>query len=307
MKEKKENFPYRTLSQMPVPVFVVAPPLFCSDKIENNVWMSSAKGKDDVPVDVEKMVGEWLEFYKILVGTGAYVPTLPPVKGLQDLVYVNSFCYLPHITDKDIIILSNFTAEGRPGEEDVARNYLEPIGYTCVKPPMKFEGFPELKWLRDDIYFGGYGFRTDKKFHLWVEREYGCKVIKIQEKDEFCYHLDCNLFVLDHENVIACNETIDKETMKEIEKVANIFPVTDDDCYEDACNIIRSGEMIIVASSIQTMKKSDPIYEKQKHKNDRLEEICNVMGLEMTLVSLDEQGKSGAATSCLATPLNHIY
>jgi N-dimethylarginine dimethylaminohydrolase len=304
--QKLNNIKYRTPSQSPFPVFVLCQPCFVSDKIENNIWMKTAKGKDAEPINIEKFMAEWYNFYHLLSAT-SLVYLLPPAKGLQDEVYVNSFVFLPHIKDKDIIILSNFTAPGRAGEEVVAGKFLQSMGYRCVKPPFKFEGFPELKWLRDDIYFGGYGFRTDVRFHHWVEKAYGCKVIKIKEKDEYCYHLDCNLFVLDKDNIIACDETIEKTTMKEIEKVANVFPVTDDDVYEDACNIIRVGDLLIVASSIQFMKKTDPLYVLQKHKNDRLEEICDKMGLEMILISLDEQAKSGAATSCLATPLNHIY
>ena len=112
---------------------------------------------------------------------------------------------------------------------------------------------------------------------------------------------------MDQQNVLCCNETIDKKTLKEIEKVANIFPVTDDDVYEDCCNIIRVGEIIIAASNIQFLKKSDPIYDKQKHKNDRLEEVCSKLGLELVFVDLSELAKSGAACSCLATPLNHRF
>ena len=305
-QDEKTAFKYRTPSQSPFPVFVLAQPCFVSDKIENNIWMKAAKGKEAEPINVEKFMGEWYEFYKLL-SADSLVYLLPPTKGLQDLVYVNSFVYLPHIKDKDVIVLSNFTAEGRAGEEQVAGKFLGSMGYECVSSPYKFEGFPELKWLRDNIYFGGYGFRTDLEFHKWVEKEYDCQVIKIQETDEYCYHLDCNLFVLNNDNAIVCTETIDKATIKEIEGVCNIFPVTDDDVYEDACNIIRVGELLIAASSIQNMKKNDPLYEKQKHKNDRLGEICDAMGLEMILISLDEQAKSGAATSCLATPLNHRY
>ena len=248
---------YRTPSQSPFPVFVLAQPCFVSDDIENNIWMKSAKGKDAEPIDVEKFMGEWYQFYKLL-SADSLVYLLPPKKGLQDLVYVNSFVYLPHITKQDIIILSNFTAEGRAGEDDVAGKFLGAMGYKCVKPPFKFEGFPELKWIRENIYFGGYGFRTDVRFHNWFEKTYDARVIRIKEKDEYCYHLDCNLFVLDDQNVIACDETIDKKTLKEIESVANVYPVEDDDVYEDACNVIRVGDLLIVASSIQNMKKSDP-------------------------------------------------
>jgi N-dimethylarginine dimethylaminohydrolase len=302
MDKQKKVSEYRTPSQSPFPVFVLAQPCFVSDDIENNPWMSEAEGKEAEPLDVEKFMGQWYNFYKLLAAD-SLVYLLPPKKGLQDLTYVNNFMYVAHQPEKDLIILSNFTAEGRAGEEIVAGNFLSAMGYKCVKPPFKFEGFPECKFIRENIYFGGYGFRTDIRFHNWFEKTYGAKVIKIKEKDELQYHLDCNIFVLDEQNIICSVETIEKSTLKEIEKVCNVFPVEDDDAWEDACNVVRVGELIIGASSIQSMKKSDPIYEKQKHKNDRLEEICNEMGLELMLCDLSELSKSGAAASCLCSPL----
>ena len=293
---------YRTPSQSPFPVFALAQPCFVSDDIENNPWMSDATGKDAEPLNVEKFMGQWYNFYKLL-SADSLVYLLPPKKGLQDLTYVNCFVYVAHQPEKDLIILSNFTAEGRAGEEIVAKNFLSAMGYKCVTTPFKFEGFPELKFIRDNIYFGGYGFRTDVRFHHWFEKTYDAKVIKIKEKDELQYHLDCNVFVLDDQNIILSVETTDKATLKEIEKICNVFEVEDDDAWEDICNVVRVGDLIIGASSIQSMKKSDPVYEKQKHKNDRLEEICDEMGLELMLVDLSELSKSGAACSCLATPL----
>jgi N-dimethylarginine dimethylaminohydrolase len=305
VKKKKLEVKYRTPSDSPFPVFVMCQPCYVETDIANNIWMKDAKKKGEIDIDRERMIGEWWNFYRI-VAADSLVYLLPPTDGLQDQTYVNSFVYLPHIKEPTIV-LSNFTAEGRAGEEVVADKFLTSMGYKCVKPPYKFEGFPELKWLRDNIYFGGWGQRTEIEFYDWFEAKYGAKVIRIQEKDEYCYHLDCNLFVIDNENVIACNETIDKETWKEIEKVANVFPVTDDDCYEDICNIVRVQELLVVASDIQFLKKSDPLYQLQLHKNNRLEEICGKMGLEMCLLQMSENAKSGAATSCLVTPLNHIY
>lgn len=301
---KKLEVKYRTPSDSPFPVFVMAQPCFVSTAIENNIWMKELKGKAG-DIDKEKMMSEWWSFYRLLAAD-SLVYLLPPTDGLQDLVYVNSFVYLPHVKEPTII-LSNFTAEGRAGEEVVAGKFLTEMGYTCVKSPHKFEGFPEAKWLKDNIYFGGYGQRTVIEFYDWFEKKYDAQVIRIKEDDPWCYHLDCQLFVIDKENVIACNETIDKATMKEIEKVANVFPVTDDDCYEDICNIVRVGELLVVASSIQFMKTSDPLYKLQLHKNNRLEEICEKMGLEMVLLEMSENGKSGAAVSCVCAPLNHIY
>jgi N-dimethylarginine dimethylaminohydrolase len=296
---------YDTPSQSPFPVFVLCQPCFVDTKIKNNIWMKKAKGKE-VEIDHEAFMGEWWNFYQ-LVSHSALVYLLPPTRGLQDQVYVNSFVYLPHVVSRDTIILSNFTAPGRAGEEIVAGKFLESMGYLCIKSPYKFEGEPELKWLKDNIYFGGWGIRSEIQAHKWIEKNFDAEIITIQEKDEWCYHLDCNLFVLNEENVMCCTETIDKATIKKIEKVANIFPVTKENCYEDICNIVRAGDMIICASGIEFMKDSDPLYELQKKKNDRLEKICHELGLEITFLQMDENAKSGAATSCLVSHLNYIY
>ena len=281
----------------------VGQPCFVDTKIKNNIWMKKGKGKE-VEIDHEQFMGEWYNFYR-LVSADALVYLLPPTKGLQDQVYVNCFAYLPHIKDKDIIILANFTAPGRAGEEAVAGKFLTDMGYQCIKSPFKFEAEPELKWLRDNIYFGGWGQRSDIRAHQWIEKKFGAKVITIQEKDEFCYHLDCNLFVLDEQNVMACTEVIEKATMKEIEAVANVYPVTSKQCYEDICNIVRVGDLLIAASGLQFMKSDDPLYKLQKDKNDRLEKIAYGLGLEVMFLQMDENAKSGAATSCLVGHLNY--
>ena len=56
---EKTVFKYRTPSQSPFPVFVLAQPCFVSDKIENNIWMKAAKGKEAEPINVERFMGEW--------------------------------------------------------------------------------------------------------------------------------------------------------------------------------------------------------------------------------------------------------
>jgi N-dimethylarginine dimethylaminohydrolase len=295
---------FETPSQSAQPVFVLCQPCFVDTKIKNNIWMKKSKGKD-TEIDHEKFMGEWDAFYHLMTGGGALVYLLPPTKGLQDQVYVNCFAYLPHIKKKDTIIISNFTAPGRAGESVVAKTWLKSYGYECFDSPFKFEGEPELKWLRDNIYFGGWGIRTDLKAHKWIERRFDAQIITIQEKDEYCYHLDCNLFVLDDENVMACTDTIEKATIKEIEKVANVYPVTKDHCYEDICNIVRVGDLLIAASGLQFMKSADPLYKLQKDKNDRLEKIAYTLGLEVQFLQMDENAKSGAATSCLVSHLNY--
>ena len=287
---------WQTPSDAPYPVFVMCQPMFIDNKIENNAWIAKLKGKEK-EIDYEKNMAEWFNLYRLL-STDALVYLIPPVQGLQDQCYVNSFAYLPHFKETPTIILSNFKAEGREGEEVAAGGLLTKLGYNCVKPPTKFEGDAELKWLKDDIYFGGYGIRTDLETYDWIEENYGAKIIRVNSQNEYLYHLDCLLFVLNEENVIACTELLKPEEIKSIEKVARIHPVKESDCMECVCNSIKVGDLILNSSDLEFLQKRDPSYNKEYAKNKRLLDITSKLGLEVMYTNMSEAGKSGAALSC---------
>lgn len=294
-----------TPSKSAFQVFALCQPMYIDTKIENNVWMKGLKGAAG-EINKERFMGEWYNFYRLLAAE-SLVYLIPPKKGLQDQTYVNSFCFLPHFKERDTIILSNFTAPGRPGEEIVAGDLLKDLGYQVVKSPYKFEGEAELKYLRDNIYFGGYGIRSDIKTYKWIEKQYGAKIIPVKEVSPKLYHLDCSLFVLDPENVMVCTSIIDKGTIKAIEKVADVHSVSEAACNECVCNSVRAGELIIMASSLRYLAKDAPEYPKERKKNDEAEKICRDMGLEIMYIEMKEAGKSGAALSCFVTHLNYRY
>jgi len=296
------GFLYETPSQSPFPVFTMCQPLYVDTKIANNKWMKELNGKAK-EMDKEKFMGEWYNFYK-LVASDSLVILIPPKKGLQDQVYVNCYAYLPHVKDRDTIVLSNFTAEGRAGEELVARELFIRLGYRVYSCPFKFEGFPELKYLKDNIYFGGYGFRTDPRAYDWMEKQFGMKVIRLKEKDEHLYHLDCTLFVVDEDNIILCSELFESAEVTACEKACKVHAVTKQACHENACNNVRVGDMILTSSSEEFMTTRNPNYKKEAEKNRELEQICCDLGIELMTIEMTEAGKSGAALSCMISPLN---
>jgi len=293
-----------TPSKLPFPVLVLCPPTYVSTKIRNNAWMDE-KISGNLDIDNQKFMGQWYNLYQLLTAN-ALVYLIPPKVGLQDQTYVNSFVYLPHYTKRDTIVLSNFTAEGRAGEEIEAGNFLEKLGYDVVKSPYKFEGFPELKYSgKDNIYYGGYNLRSDIKTHKWIEKEYGAKIIKLKGTDPYLYHLDCSILVLNKDNVMMCTEVYTKKEIKEVEKIANIHSVSFDSACQGICNSIKLGDFIINASSLDYMKPSDKYYDAEVKKNDEIETICDKVGLELVYVDMSEAMKSGALCSCFAAPLNH--
>jgi len=298
--EKESAPPKMTPSDYPFPVFALCPPVYVDNKIKNNPTMDEYKSEK---MDRDKFLAQWYNFYNVLAAN-SLVYLITPVRGLQDQTYVNSFAYLPHT--KDTIILSNFTGEGRAGEELVAGDLLKDLGYKVVKCPHKFEGEPELKFLKENIYLGGYGFRSDIKAHKWLESEFGCKIIPIKETDEILYHLDCSVFVFDEYNVMLCAEIMERETVREIERIANVIPISRQDAYEGICNCVEVEDCVYNSSPLEFLRKSDEHYEAQKHKNDRLEAICRDLGQEIIYFDLSECEKSGAKLSCFVSRLNVV-
>ncbi|MDE2097255.1 MAG: hypothetical protein KGL39_08440, partial [Patescibacteria group bacterium] len=276
---------------------------FVDNAIKNNATMKELATEE---INRPKFLAQWYNLYNVLAAN-SLVYLLPPVKGLQDQTYVNCFAYLPHVKNKNVIVLSNFTAEGREGEEWVAAGLLRELGYEVVKCPFRFEGEPELKYLRDNIYIGGYGFRSDIRAHRWLEEKYGCKILYIKETDEVLYHLDCSVLPLNEYNVMMCCELMEREQVHEVEKYATVHPISKQDAYEGAANSLKVEQCIYNSSPLAYMRKTDEGYEQQKHKNARIEAIANDLGMEITYFDLSECEASGAKLSCFVSHLNYVF
>ena len=286
--------PKLTPAHYAFPVFFMCPPVYADTAVKNNPTMHEY----EEPIDRDKFMAQWYNLYNV-TAANSLVYVIPPKRGLQDMVYVNSLCYLPHIQDRDIVVLANFTGEGRPGEEDEADMLLKQLGYTTIQSPFKFEAEAECKFIRDNIYIGGYGFRTDPRTYDWMEKTFGARIIRLKETDPVLYHLDCSVFPIGQHNVLMCTEIIDSATIHEIEKVANVIPISRQEAHQGAANSLEIGDAIYNGSDLPYMSKDDPDYIKERDKNEHLERICRNLGKELVYFSLGEAEKSGGKLSCM--------
>lgn len=280
------------------PVYAMCPPEYISIAVANNIWME----QNTEPLDKQLFFTQWLNLYNAIADK-AMVYLMPPKRGLQDQVYMNCAVYLPH----NDIVLANWTAEGRTGEEDEAEEFFDKLGFNVSNCPFRFEGEAELKRLRDGLYLGGYGFQTDIRALNWIEEEYGIKIIKIQEKDEKLYHLDCSVFVMDDYNIIAFIDDWDDETLSEVEGVCNIHKVSRSDAWLGICNSLLLDNCIYNSSSLIMMNPGEEFYQEEIDKNTRLEEIASSMNLGVKYFDLSELMKSGALLSCTIMKINNFY
>ena len=287
------------------PAFLMNVPFSLATDVANNVWMEELK-EEDRHVDIRKAIKQFLQLYHFMAADSVvYLLPTPSVTGLQDLVYcANMGTVLEHTHDRNTVLLSNFTTEVRRPETKVGSEFFHAMGYDVVIPPYHYEGEAELKHLHDNVYLAGYGTRSDKKAYDWMAENYDMKIISLEEKDPYLYHLDCTVFPLTRQDTLVCTEMYSSEEIKQIETVTNIIDVSVDSCYSGICNTVRIGNSLLNASNIHEMKRTDEYFQEERNKNRALEDLASDYAFEVSFFNLSEFLKSGALLSCMVMHLN---
>lgn len=291
------------LSRVSEPVFLMNPPLTLETTVPNNRTMSLLSNEDR-KVNNERAMTQWLSLYKRL-SRDALVYLLPSYKPLQDITFVSNMGVILNHLENPMAIMSNFRAVGRQGEPAVGKNFFEQLGYKVQIPESYFEGEADFKHLSGSVYFGGYGLRSAKKSHSWIQNQFDATVISIKLIDSHLYHLDCVLSVLDDETILLCTSICDNETLCSIEKHCQIIDVPIDLAYRGATNSVRCKSSILTESRLESLQKDDDLYEVEKKKRAFMEEVADRKGFDITFFDLDEFHKSGAMLSCLVMPIRN--
>lgn len=294
-----------TPSQLHLQSYVMNFPFSLSTADPNNVWMQELS-EEELQINRPKAYKQFMDLYNFMSGQ-SLVYLLPSEGNFQDQVYIaNLGLQLPHITDSNKILLSNYTSEPRRGEEWVGKHFFEMMGYDTHISPHKWEGEADLKYLYDNVYIGGYGMRSEIETYNWMEEQFGMDIIKVRMTDEYMYHLDCSIFPLNGDQTLVATEIYTPEELAAIEKHTEIIPIDVDDAIGGMANSVRMGNMVLCASNIAELKKSHEDYEAEKHKIESLEKICSNAGMEPVIFNLSEYMKSGAMLSCMVMHLNRI-
>ncbi|MBU1658183.1 amidinotransferase [bacterium] len=287
------------------PAYLLNVPFSLQAMTSNNVWMEELK-PNERHIDIKKAIKQFLQLYNFMAAESVvYLLPTPRLQGLQDLVYTaNLGIVVDHLPDHNTVILSNFSSKVRIPETLVGEKFFQEMGYDVVIPPYHFEGEAELKHLFGNVYVGGYGIRSDKRAYTWMEEQFDMKIITLKETDPYLYHLDCTVFPLTKENTLLSTGMYTKAEIKQLEGLTNIIDISNDDAFSGICNSVRMGNILLNASNIHEMKKSDQYYESERQKNRTLEDIASNYGFEAAFFNTSEFLKSGALLSCMVMHLN---
>lgn len=294
-----------------MPAFLMNMPNWISNDCPNNVWIEDIK--NERAINKEIAIGQWTDLYNIISRAG-HVYLIPSKPGLQDLIYTANMGFMmpPNInfkngkSAKNTFILSNFRSTPRVGEALHGFEYMKLGGFNVIQPPFFFEGWADLKLLYGNVLIGYYGIRTDNKFYDWLEQTFDVKVIRIKGQDQYLYHGDCNFMPIDSENTMVYCDGLEEKEIDELEEHTNILDIDEYAAYSGTTNSIRAGNIIINASLIYDMKKTDADYWNEIKRTETLVKEVEKCGLSTIFVNINELTKSGALTSCCSVPLNYV-
>jgi N-dimethylarginine dimethylaminohydrolase len=288
----------KTPSDLRWPTYFMVPPFECNFNVDdpNNIWMQELS-EEERKVDYDKAFAQWSELNQF-IAANSLTYLIPNSGRHQDIIYCANMGL--YVEPEDIIIMSNFTSEPRRGEEVEGKEMFEAMQYKCVDMPknLHFEGEADLKFVRDNIFVGGYGIRSDYESYQWMEEKFNMKITKCHMTSERNYHFDCQFGPINTDCALVCTDIFDPKDIKAIEKVVDIYDIPEKEAEAMACNIVRVGSNILVCSSISELKESDDSYEIESSKIARLNKICIKNGLGLVVFNLSEFDKSGAALSC---------
>lgn len=273
--------------------FVMCPPKYLSVKIKNNVHMKKAQ-----KVDVPRALTQWGRLANICKALGVEVEEIPAVKGNQDQVFTANVA----IAIEPYVVLAKYRAAGRSGEVEPARKFFEVLGYETVQPPYFFEGEADLKKLNETTYFGGWGQFSDWKAHQWISEKTGVTILPIKEISKETYHLDCCLSVIDKKNVIVTHDTIDKTSLRIIERAANVImtPKGIDKTTGATNGVLIPDKKIYLSGALYPER---PEYRKTM---EWMQSTLDKFGISCMFLDCDSFEPSGADLSCLICHLDFL-
>lgn len=289
------------------PAYLLCAPFYVSNDVPNNVWMKDEQSeKEDIKFNADVAFNQFLELYATLC-SGGLVHLIPAQQGLQDQVYTaNLGLVIPHHIAPNTVILSNYRSEPRASEEEVGRDFFNLMEFDILQPPHFFEGEADIKYIKDNIFVGGYGIRSESAAYDWMMDNVNIKIIKVKMEDEYLYHFDCLFFNIDGENAFVATDLLSPMDVKQIEKVINVIPVEGDMAYGGLTNSARMGNTILCASSLMSKKPTDKYYQEETQKVAFFTKHVTELGFQPIFVDLSEYEKSGAMLSCFVLHLNYF-
>jgi N-dimethylarginine dimethylaminohydrolase len=247
-------------------------------KINSRVLMSGAdyfqveelnpySHQSDQP-NIEQAKTEHANIRQAIENAGIEVVKIDAPAGCQDGIYTANW----GLCRGNKVVLSSLPNR-RQAETPFAEKALREIGKEIITPPYLFSGQGDALPC-GNLLLAGTGYRTDPRVHSFLAEHLGYKVVSLQTVPElndqgqpvinkvtglpnsFFYDIDLAISVLTPELIAWCPEAFNEESQTKIQSLnLDKIEVSLDEAQNHfACNLISSGETVIMSSSAPKLK-----------------------------------------------------
>jgi len=268
------------MSDLRTPRVLMCPPDHYKIDYEINPWMNRSVGTDPAQSKTQ-----WWALHDAIQSLGAQVERMRPISGLPDMVFTAN----AGLVYRDIFVSSRFRYGVRQGETPHFNQWASVHGFDLINPPPghDFEGAGDALFVGDTLY-GGYGFRSKAKSHLWVGQLLNVEVLPLELVDPRYYHLDTCFCPLDASSAIYYPGAFDEYGRSVLrERIPRLIEVSPEEAVSFSCNAVVIGRTVLLNAGAPKLAQS------------LREAGFQVIGLPLT-----EFIKAGGSAKCLTLRLD---
>jgi N-dimethylarginine dimethylaminohydrolase len=203
----------------------------------------------------------WLELKQAIETAGADVTIIDAAPGWPDMVFAANLA----VIFEGKCIPARFRHPERQGEEEHFRAALAPLTahglvdkIVSLPPGLVQEGAGDFLWDRSrDIFWAGYGPRSDKAAALWIGEAFGAEVVPLELATPRFYHLDTCFCPLSAGEVLYHPPAFTEASLRAIrERVAPAKLIEADTAAAAAfcVNAVNLGRTIIMAKAPTSLR-----------------------------------------------------
>ncbi|HVO61458.1 MAG TPA: arginine deiminase-related protein [Terriglobales bacterium] len=263
---------------------LLCPPTYFEVRDRKNPYMRAA-------IDRDKAQRQWEELSVALQQVGLQVETIDPVRNLEDMVFAANPIFVGHHPRVgSFVVPSEMKYPSRQREVPHYVEWFRQRDYKVMAVDLRgecLEGHGDLLWHPDGSrIWAGYGFRSTlagiEKFAAAMQ-ELGVPVNRLRLVDEYCYHLDAALSILNTEAAIVYPNAFAPEGLQQLrEGWKRLYDLPREDVTRFLCNGIVANGFCIVP-----------------HLSKNLADILQQERLTPLVVNLSEFEKSGGGPFCM--------
>ncbi len=243
-----------------------------------NPWMDLT-----TPVDTDLAIAQWERLRGLYTELGHTVELISPRPGLPDMVFAANGAT---VVD-GCVLLARFRHSQRAPEAFAYLEWFRARGYDVHTPRWINEGEGDYLAVGRRLLAGN-GFRTDPRSHAEAQDLFGRQVVSLNLVDQYFYHLDTAMAVLDEKQIMYYPPAFSPESRAALRQM---FPdailANDRDARVLGLNAVSDGHHVIIAHTATNL-----INELRDH------------GFDPIGVDVSELLKSGGGIKCCTLELH---